>query len=150
MAAKANPLDGSQRIKCASGNGLRPEVWERFTRRYNVARIVEFYAATEGNTNLFNNAGVVGAVGVVPWFARFIYPVKLAKFDEEKGELIRDLVTGATSSNRYVMHCSKDSWLKNQVAVMFARRAFVWPSFRPLQRVLSRGGRPGSGVNQGS
>jgi fatty-acyl-CoA synthase len=26
VAAKPNPLDGSQRIKCAAGNGLRPEV----------------------------------------------------------------------------------------------------------------------------
>lgn len=50
-------------------------MWERFARRYNVGHVVEFYAATEGNTNLFNNTGKVGAVGVVPWFARFVYPV---------------------------------------------------------------------------
>jgi hypothetical protein len=46
--------------------------------------VVEFYAATEGNTNLFNNTGVVGAVGVVPWFAKAIYPVRLVRFDEGK------------------------------------------------------------------
>ena len=73
VAAAPSPLDGSQELRCAVGNGLRPEVWEKFCRRYNVAKVVEFYAATEGNTNLFNNCGVVGAVGVVPWFAKVCF-----------------------------------------------------------------------------
>ena len=58
--APPNPLDGSTRLRYAFGNGLRPDVWEKFTRRYGVEKVVEFYAATEGNTNLFNNAGVSG------------------------------------------------------------------------------------------
>ena len=48
--AHPTPLDGSWPIKYAIGNGLRPEVWEKFARRYNVGKVVEFYAATEGNT----------------------------------------------------------------------------------------------------
>jgi solute carrier family 27 (fatty acid transporter), member 1/4 len=53
--------------------------------RYNVSKVVEFYAATEGNTNLFNNMNKVGAVGVIPWFAKILYPVRLVRFDENKG-----------------------------------------------------------------
>ena len=73
---------------------MRPEVWEKFTRRYNVGKVVEFYAATEGNTNLFNNTGRVGAIGVVPWFITSIYPVKLVKYDHDTGALARDPASG--------------------------------------------------------
>jgi hypothetical protein len=38
-SAPPSPLDGSQPIKCAIGNGLRPEVWEKFVRRYSVAKV---------------------------------------------------------------------------------------------------------------
>jgi len=95
--APASPLDGRQQLRVALGNGLRPEVWPTFQKRYGIGKIVEFYAATEGNTNLFNNCAspaAVGAVGVVPWFAKVVYPVRLAKVDPVTGSLWRDPHTG--------------------------------------------------------
>lgn len=54
--------------------------------RYRVERIVEFYASTEGNVNMVNNTGKMGAVGVIPWFAERLYPILLLRIDP--GELI--------------------------------------------------------------
>ncbi|CAN0489712.1 unnamed protein product, partial [Hapterophycus canaliculatus] len=79
--AKANALDEQCRVRVAFGNGLSPDVWNRFRERYQVKRICEFYASTEGNVNMVNNTGKVGAVGVVPWFAARVYPALLLKMD---------------------------------------------------------------------
>ncbi len=46
-------------------------------RRYNVGRVIEFYAATEGNVNLFNSTGKQGALGYIPVrIANALYPLK--------------------------------------------------------------------------
>lgn len=49
--------------------------------RYRIERIVEFYASTEGNVNMVNNTGKVGAIGVIPWFAEMFYPILLLRVD---------------------------------------------------------------------
>ncbi|CAM9341654.1 unnamed protein product [Laminaria digitata] len=83
-------LDKQCCIRVAFGNGLSPDVWERFQQRYRVERIVEFYASTEGNVNMVNNTGKVGAVGVIPWFTERLYPILLLRIDPEREELMRD------------------------------------------------------------
>ena len=40
--------------------GMRPEFWVAFQEKYRVERIVEFYAATEGNVFLVNCYDKVG------------------------------------------------------------------------------------------
>lgn len=35
------------------GNGMRPDVWRRFQERFNIPKVCEFYAATEGKHCLF-------------------------------------------------------------------------------------------------
>ena len=77
-------------LRVAFGNGMRPEIWETFRRRFGSPRIIEFYGSTEGNANLCNNTGVPGAIGVVPSLLSFVYPVCLAKCDSTTGELERD------------------------------------------------------------
>ena len=34
------------------GNGLRPQIWDLFVRRFNIKRVGEFYGATEGNSSV--------------------------------------------------------------------------------------------------
>lgn len=34
------------------GNGVRPQIWEQFTSRFNMPVIAEFYGATESIANL--------------------------------------------------------------------------------------------------
>ncbi|KAJ6140529.1 hypothetical protein N7470_010325 [Penicillium chermesinum] len=59
-------LDKKHNIRIAFGNGLRPDIWNRFKDRFNVPTIAEFYAATEGTTgswNLSSNDFAAGAIG---------------------------------------------------------------------------------------
>lgn len=59
-------LDRAHKVRIAFGNGLRPDVWERFKERFGIETIAEFYAATEAPAALWNlssNAFSSGAVG---------------------------------------------------------------------------------------
>ena len=60
----APPHDGEprHRLRLACGNGLRPDIWDAFQKRFRIPRIVEFYAATEGNVTMFNVEGKPGAI----------------------------------------------------------------------------------------
>src|SRR5262249_35182107 len=55
-----------------------------------IPKIIEFYAATEGNVTLFNFEGREGAVGRVPWFLKGSFPVGIVRFDVERQEPVRD------------------------------------------------------------
>lgn len=72
------------------GNGLRPQIWEQFVQRFNVKRIIEFYGATEGNSNLVNLDSKVGAIGFLSRLVSSVYPLTLVKCDEITGEILRN------------------------------------------------------------
>ncbi|KAH8881704.1 acetyl-CoA synthetase-like protein [Thozetella sp. PMI_491] len=64
--ATGEDLDRKHRVRVALGNGLRPDVWNRFKERFGIEAIAEFYGATEGNFatwNLSKNDFSMGAVG---------------------------------------------------------------------------------------
>ena len=51
-------------VRVFAGNGMRSDVWKRLVERFEPARVVEFYGATEGNAFLVNLTGdPVGSVG---------------------------------------------------------------------------------------
>ncbi|EFN85194.1 Long-chain fatty acid transport protein 1 [Harpegnathos saltator] len=98
--------DKTHKIRLMFGNGLRPQIWETFVKRFGVKQIGEFYGATEGNSNLVlsfshgrlmeefvqlavNIDNTVGAVGFVPRYASVLYPVGLLRIDDETGEPLR-------------------------------------------------------------
>ncbi|KAK0648896.1 hypothetical protein B0T16DRAFT_371603 [Cercophora newfieldiana] len=59
-------LDRKHNVRLAFGNGLRPDVWNRFKERFGIETIAEFYGATEGSFgtwNLSRNDFSMGAVG---------------------------------------------------------------------------------------
>ena len=66
LNSSPNPQETRHKIRIACGNGLRPDIWEDFQRRFRIPRILEWYAATEGNCVFINFDGKVGAVGRVP------------------------------------------------------------------------------------
>lgn len=88
--APAGPFDTAHRLRIACGNGLRPEIWEAFRTRFAIPRIVEYYASTEGNFSLYNCEGQPGSIGRIPPFLGARLPVRLVRFDVERGEPLRN------------------------------------------------------------
>jgi fatty-acyl-CoA synthase len=85
-----SPNETKHRLRLACGNGLRPDVWPEFKRRFRIPQILEFYAATEGNVTLFNFDEREGSVGRIPWFLASHFPIKLVKFEVNSGQPVRD------------------------------------------------------------
>jgi acyl-CoA synthetase (AMP-forming)/AMP-acid ligase II len=63
LAQPDRPTDTQHNIRLCIGNGLRPQIWTAFTKRFGIANIVEFYGATEGTTFLINPFNKPGACG---------------------------------------------------------------------------------------
>ena len=59
------PSDGDKDnpIIQISGNGLRPDIWESFQKRFNINKIVEIYGATEAVGMTINSFGRSGMIG---------------------------------------------------------------------------------------
>ncbi len=85
-----SPKEREHHLRLACGNGLRPDVWPQFKRRFQIPKIIEFYAATEGNVSLFNFDGKEGAVGRLPWWLAARFPTKIVRFDPESQQPVRD------------------------------------------------------------
>ncbi|MEE4281534.1 MAG: AMP-binding protein, partial [Pseudomonadales bacterium] len=52
--SEAKPDDHKNPIRVMMGNGLRPDIWMSFKKRYGINRITEFYGASEGNVSFAN------------------------------------------------------------------------------------------------
>jgi acyl-CoA synthetase (AMP-forming)/AMP-acid ligase II len=84
LNAPQNPNERRHRLRLAVGNGLRPDAWEPFQRRFNVPLVREFYAATEGNAPIINFEGRPGMLG------RLKPGQVLVRCDEATGEILRN------------------------------------------------------------
>ncbi|CAL5870034.1 uncharacterized protein PFLUO_LOCUS4267 [Penicillium psychrofluorescens] len=92
-------MDKKHQIRLAFGNGLRPDIWNRFKDRFNIPTIAEFYAATEGTTgswNISTNDFAAGAIGRNGAIGNFILGrgSALVEVDMETQEPWRDPKTG--------------------------------------------------------
>lgn len=92
-------LDRKHHVKVALGNGLRPDIWNKFKDRFGVETIAEFYGSTEGSISTWNvsrNDFFAGAVGRMGWLRRFLYRNDLAfvRYDHEKDAPFRSVETG--------------------------------------------------------
>lgn len=84
------PEETQHSVSVMFGNGLRANIWKEFQERFKIERIVEMYGATEGNANLVNMFGKVGAVGFISLNIATVYPVRLIKVNPETGEILRN------------------------------------------------------------
>jgi len=84
-----HPRETAHKLRLSCGNGLRPDVWGEFRRRFAIPRNLEFYAATEANFSLYNCEGEPGSIGRIPSFLSHRFPVALVKFDIAAGEPVR-------------------------------------------------------------
>ncbi|MGN2636094.1 long-chain-acyl-CoA synthetase [Nocardia takedensis] len=77
------PTDREHRIRLAVGNGLRPELWDEFSQRFGIRRIVEFYGASEAPLAFVNAFGVDRTAGFGP------LPYAIVDYDEQTGHARR-------------------------------------------------------------
>ncbi|KAK6422467.1 hypothetical protein LTR95_016673 [Oleoguttula sp. CCFEE 5521] len=93
--APLHPLERQHRVNEAWGNGMRPDVWERFRSRFNIPVIHELYAATDGMGSTFNaNRGdfsrsAIGVRGALWDYRNSANQVRL-RIDPDTEDLIRD------------------------------------------------------------
>lgn len=92
-------LDRKHHVKMAFGNGLRPDIWNKFKDRFGVETIVEFYAATEATLALWNvssNDYTMGAIGRSGWLCSLVFrdTMHIVKLDWETEMPHRDPKTG--------------------------------------------------------
>src|SRR5208283_1374943 len=92
-------LDKKHTVRVAMGNGLRPDVWNKFKERFGVGTIAEFYGATEGSFATFNlskNDYSMGAVGRNGWLYDMLvgFNVGLVEIDYATDLPVRDPKTG--------------------------------------------------------
>jgi len=88
--APPSPRDRAHGLRAGLGNGLRPDIFAPFQQRFGLARIYEFYAATEGNAVTINMDSAPGAVGRIPAWGRRWFPIEVVKFDHEANAPERD------------------------------------------------------------
>jgi fatty-acyl-CoA synthase len=80
----AKATDRAHKVRLIAGNGLRPEIWEEFTKRFGIARVCEFYASSEGNTAFINIFNVPRTTGIAPM------PLVYVEYDPDTGNPLRD------------------------------------------------------------
>ncbi|QCQ91266.1 acyl-CoA synthetase [Rhodococcus sp. SGAir0479] len=88
LDAESLPLDQGHPVRLFIGSGMPPGLWRRVTERFAPARVLEFYASTEGDVVLVNVAGAkVGSKGrPLPGSAE----VRLGAYDPVEGRLLED------------------------------------------------------------
>jgi hypothetical protein len=107
LNAPFNPYESAHQVRCCYGNGLQPDVWEKFRTRFNVPGIAEFFSSSEGMFSMTNwnkggfTAGFVGHQGLI---ARLRYnniyvPIKI-NYDLD-GNIWRDPETGFAKRSPY-------------------------------------------------
>ncbi|PWB17471.1 long-chain-acyl-CoA synthetase [Acinetobacter sp. AM] len=85
MDAPASELEHTHRVKKMIGNGMRPNIWDKFKQRFGVEEVLELYASSEGNVGFSNVFNFDNTVGFSPT------PYAIVQFDKEKNEPIRDV-----------------------------------------------------------
>lgn len=99
LAAPPSPLDRQHNVHSIFGNGLRPDVWQRFCDRFGIVQVYEFFNSTEAMLSLHNpsmNEYTAHAVGHHGFLQRWVFhdyyvPVGV---DPETGDIARDPKTG--------------------------------------------------------
>jgi len=80
----AQATDADNPLERVVGNGLRPDIWLDFKKRFGLKRITEFYGASEGNVafmNLLNKDRTIGMTAS---------RIALVRYDVDADEIIRD------------------------------------------------------------
>ena len=83
MNAPCGRRSASTQIRACVGNGLRPDIYEAFQKRFGIRAVLEFYGSTEGNAVMVNFDFRPGAIGRIPAWAASRFPMALVAYDVE-------------------------------------------------------------------
>lgn len=106
LMAPPHPRERDHKLRGMYGNGMRPDVWNRFKERFNVPEVIEFFNSTEGVLGMVIHskgpftATTVGQHGAIIRRALHNVYVPVA-IDPETGDLLRDPKTGYVKRNSY-------------------------------------------------
>ena len=99
LAAPPHPLERAHKLRCIYGNGLRPDVWQKFQERFNIPEVAEFFSSSEAMFALVvwdrgpYLRGCVGHHGLI--FRALLHKTYVSvQFDYETGDIWRDPKTG--------------------------------------------------------
>ena len=99
LNAPPSPYERDHKVRCAYGNGLRPDIWKKFQVRFNIPEVAEFFNSTEGLFALLNYdkgeylSACVGHHGLI--FRTLLHNVYIpVKNDHETGDIWRNPKTG--------------------------------------------------------
>ena len=107
LAAPPSPLERSHKLKAMHGNGIRPEVWSKFQKRFNIPTMHEMFSSTEGGLSFLNpakNHFFAGAVGHHGAIKRWQNEARLAPVTidyQDGGRIWRDPKTGKAERTSY-------------------------------------------------
>jgi len=101
MNRPARPDDADNPLVACVGNGLRPDIWKAFKRRYGIKKVYELYGAAEGPLIFTNLLNVDCTVGVC------LTPFAIVRHDIDDDEPIRDekgfMVRAAPGENGLIL-----------------------------------------------
>ncbi|KAH8724783.1 hypothetical protein GQ44DRAFT_617405 [Phaeosphaeriaceae sp. PMI808] len=106
LMAPPHPKERDHRLRGMYGNGMRPDVWNRFKDRFGVSEVIEFFNSTEGVLGMyvqskgpFTSTSVGHHGAIIRQALKNIYvPVAV---DPETGDILRDPKTGFAQRNSY-------------------------------------------------
>jgi len=108
LMAPPHPKERDHKLRGMYGNGMRPDVWNKFKQRFNIEEVIEFFNSTEGvlamlvqSKNDFK-ATAVGHHGALIRAAlrNILVPVAI---DPETGAILRDPTTGFAQRTPYTV-----------------------------------------------
>jgi citronellyl-CoA synthetase len=84
MNQTPRPDDRNNPLTKIIGNGLRPDIWRSFKKRFGIAKVFEIYGAAESNLYFVNRLNLECTVGTCR------APYAIVKYDVDEGTAIKD------------------------------------------------------------
>jgi citronellyl-CoA synthetase len=84
MNQPRQPDDADNSLVSCVGNGLRPEIWRDFKKRFGIKKVYELFGAAEGTLIFTNLLNIDCSVGLC------MTPFAIVKYDVENDEPVRD------------------------------------------------------------
>lgn len=95
LNAPEKPAEREHQVRVVVGNGLRPEIWSEFTKRFGIRRVAEFYGASECNLAFINALNLERTAGITPLpFAVVAYDPVTERPERTPSGRLRKVKTG--------------------------------------------------------